>query len=150
MPFHYFASVWYIFYLATTIIIVLSSVYNLYCHIFHIKTGECIEDTCRREVEEESGVKVGQVDYHSSQPWPFPASLMLGCIAQARTEALQVWILFQAADDIFQVEHLYVANLRRHVKLLTALIYRKRNKCEILSKPTPDNLLTVKQKIVYK
>jgi len=35
-------------------------------------------------------VKVGRVDYHSSQPWPFPAVLMLGCIAQARTSALNV------------------------------------------------------------
>ena len=53
-------------------------------------SGECIEDTCRREVQEESGVKVGKVDYHSSQPWPFPATLMLGCIAHARTEEITV------------------------------------------------------------
>lgn len=44
----------------------------------------------RREVEEESGVKVGRVDYHSSQPWPFPASLMLGTIAYAKTEDIKV------------------------------------------------------------
>ena len=53
-------------------------------------SGECIEDTCRREVQEESGVKVGWVEYHSSQPWPFPATLMLGCIAHARTEEIKV------------------------------------------------------------
>ena len=61
------------------------------CVCVHVcVTGECIEDTCRREVEEESGVKVGKVEYHSSQPWPFPATLMLGCIAHARTEEIKV------------------------------------------------------------
>lgn len=54
-------------------------------------SGETIEDTVRREVEEESGVIVDQVEYHSSQPWPFPASLMLGCIAYATTETIKVW-----------------------------------------------------------
>ena len=62
--------------------------------------GECIEDTCRREVQEESGVKVGRVDYHSSQPWPFPATLMLGCVAHARTEDIKVSITVSSAKRI--------------------------------------------------
>ncbi|KAK4151249.1 NUDIX hydrolase domain-like protein [Chaetomidium leptoderma] len=45
--------------------------------------GESIEEAVRREVWEESGVKVGRVIIHSSQPWPFPASLMIGAIGQA-------------------------------------------------------------------
>ncbi|KAL2270340.1 hypothetical protein VTJ83DRAFT_2524 [Remersonia thermophila] len=45
--------------------------------------GESIEEAVRREVWEESGVRVGRVVLHSSQPWPFPASLMIGAIAQA-------------------------------------------------------------------
>ncbi|KAK3302433.1 NUDIX hydrolase domain-like protein [Chaetomium strumarium] len=45
--------------------------------------GESIEEAVRREVWEESGVKVGRVVLHSSQPWPFPASLMIGAIGQA-------------------------------------------------------------------
>jgi NAD+ diphosphatase len=45
--------------------------------------GESIEEAVRREVWEESGVKVGRVILHSSQPWPFPASLMIGAIGQA-------------------------------------------------------------------
>jgi NAD+ diphosphatase len=47
--------------------------------------GECIEEAVRREVKEEAGIEVGQVRYHSSQPWPFPSSLMIGCHAQALT-----------------------------------------------------------------
>ena len=38
-----------------------------------------------REVLEEAGIEVDAVDYHSSQPWPFPASIMLGFVAHART-----------------------------------------------------------------
>ncbi|KAH9518336.1 Peroxisomal NADH pyrophosphatase nudt12 [Bulinus truncatus] len=60
------------------------------CLAGFMEPGESIEDTCRREIEEESGIKVGKVDYHSSQPWPFPATLMLGCIAHARTENIVI------------------------------------------------------------
>ncbi|AEO58014.1 hypothetical protein MYCTH_2304947 [Thermothelomyces thermophilus ATCC 42464] len=45
--------------------------------------GESVEEAVRREVWEESGVRVGRVVLHSSQPWPFPASLMIGAVAQA-------------------------------------------------------------------
>ncbi|KAK0674343.1 putative peroxisomal NADH pyrophosphatase [Cercophora samala] len=45
--------------------------------------GESIEEAVRREVWEESGVQVGRVVLHSSQPWPFPASLMIGAVGQA-------------------------------------------------------------------
>ncbi|KAK4106029.1 hypothetical protein N658DRAFT_414881 [Parathielavia hyrcaniae] len=45
--------------------------------------GESVEEAVRREVWEESGVRVGRVMLHSSQPWPFPASLMIGAIGQA-------------------------------------------------------------------
>lgn len=48
-----------------------------------IEPGESLEDAVRREVHEESGVRVGACRYHSSQPWPFPASLMLGFTADA-------------------------------------------------------------------
>ncbi|KAK1535487.1 NUDIX domain-containing protein [Colletotrichum paranaense] len=48
-----------------------------------IEPGESIEESVRREVLEEAGVRVGRVVIHSSQPWPYPASLMIGAIAQA-------------------------------------------------------------------
>jgi NAD+ diphosphatase len=43
-----------------------------------------------REVFEETGVRVGSVEYHSSQPWPFPSSLMLGFVAQATTTEINL------------------------------------------------------------
>jgi NAD+ diphosphatase len=46
-----------------------------------VEPGESLEDAVRREVAEETGITVRTVTYHSSQPWPFPASLMLGFIA---------------------------------------------------------------------
>lgn len=52
-----------------------------------VEPGESLEDAVAREVHEETGVQVDAVEYHSSQPWPFPSSLMLGFTAHAaRTE----------------------------------------------------------------
>jgi NAD+ diphosphatase len=48
--------------------------------------GESLEDAVRREVYEETNIQVGQVTYHSSQPWPFPSALMLGFVAEATSE----------------------------------------------------------------
>ena len=48
-----------------------------------VETGESLEDAVRREVFEETNIRVGKVRYHSSQPWPFPSSLMLGFVAEA-------------------------------------------------------------------
>jgi len=50
-----------------------------------VEPGESLEDAVSREVFEEVGVRVADVTYHSSQPWPFPASLMLGFTALATT-----------------------------------------------------------------
>jgi NAD+ diphosphatase len=50
-----------------------------------IEPGEDIEHAVRREVLEETNIKVGAVRYHSSQPWPFPHSLMIGCMGRAQS-----------------------------------------------------------------
>jgi NAD+ diphosphatase len=50
-----------------------------------VEPGESLEQAVRREVNEEVGVVIGDVDYLGSQPWPFPSSLMLGFVAQAKT-----------------------------------------------------------------
>jgi NAD+ diphosphatase len=51
-----------------------------------LEPGESIEEACARELEEEAGLKTRRVRYHSSQPWPYPSSLMIGLIAEVENE----------------------------------------------------------------
>jgi len=55
-----------------------------------VEAGESLEEAVRREVWEESQVVVGAVRYVCSQPWPFPSSLMIGCIGEAESEEITV------------------------------------------------------------
>ena len=55
-----------------------------------VEPGESLEDAVAREVREESAIEVGAVHYHSSQPWPFPANIMLGFYAEAVTSEITV------------------------------------------------------------
>jgi NAD+ diphosphatase len=58
------------------------------CLAGFVSQGETLEDAVRREVMEEAGIRVGAVRYMASQPWPFPSSLMIGCGAEAESEAI--------------------------------------------------------------
>ena len=55
-----------------------------------VEPGESLEEAVAREVFEESGARVDAVRYHSSQPWPFPSSIMLGFYARAASRKLNV------------------------------------------------------------
>jgi len=55
-----------------------------------VEPGESMEEAVRRELLEEVELKVGDVSYHATQPWPFPSSLMLGCYAQALTSDFRI------------------------------------------------------------
>ncbi|SDT08365.1 NAD+ diphosphatase [Nocardioides scoriae] len=55
-----------------------------------VEPGETMEDAVRREVAEETGVVVGEVAYFGSQPWPLPASLMIGFTGRATRTAIDV------------------------------------------------------------
>ena len=55
-----------------------------------VEPGETIEEAVQREVFEESGVRVRDVSYIASQPWPFPSQLMIGCHSYADDDALVI------------------------------------------------------------
>jgi NAD+ diphosphatase len=60
------------------------------CLAGFVEPGETLEEAVRREVFEESGIRVGRVRYLASQPWPFPSTLMVGMLAEALSEAITV------------------------------------------------------------
>ncbi|HEX7741300.1 MAG TPA: NAD(+) diphosphatase [Sphingobium sp.] len=64
-----------------------------------IEPGETIEEAVAREIKEEVGVTVHSARYVMSQPWPFPSSLMIACIAQADDDALTL--------DETEIEHAF-------------------------------------------
>jgi NAD+ diphosphatase len=55
-----------------------------------IEPGESIEEAVARELNEEAGIIINDATYHSSQPWAFPNSLMIGCIAESTSEKFKL------------------------------------------------------------
>lgn len=89
------------------------------CLAGYMEAGETCEDAVRREVFEEVGIVAGGVDYIASQPWPFPASLMIGCIARA--QGREITIDTHELEDArwFDREEVGLMLQRRHPSGLT-------------------------------
>jgi NAD+ diphosphatase len=87
-----------------------------------VEPGETVEAAVRREVMEEAGVEVGPVQYLASQPWPCPASLMLGCHGHAETTEIHVdpseledarWVTRAEMLEVFMGRHPEIAGARK-------------------------------------
>ena len=84
------------------------------CLAGFMEPGETMEAAVRREVAEETGVRVGAVRYLASQPWPYPSSLMIGCSGEAESEAITldpveledaIWISREEMACVLAGEH---------------------------------------------
>jgi NAD+ diphosphatase len=87
-----------------------------------VEPGETLEAAVRREVMEEAGVPVGEVQYLSSQPWPFPASLMFGCAGEALAREITIdpveiehacWVTRDEMITVFAGEHPVIKPARK-------------------------------------
>ena len=79
-----------------------------------MEPGETIEAAARREVFEEAGIRLGEVKYVASQPWPFPASLMIGLLGEAISTDIRIdakelddarWFSFDEARMMVERTH---------------------------------------------
>jgi NAD+ diphosphatase len=89
------------------------------CLAGFVEPGEAVDEAVRRETREEAGIVCGRVRYFASQPWPFPASLMIGCHAEALSQ--DVVIDRTELDDArwFDREEVAAMLLRTHPGGLT-------------------------------
>ncbi|WPB86157.1 NAD(+) diphosphatase [Sediminicoccus rosea] len=77
-----------------------------------VEPGESFEEAVRREVMEEAGIQVGWVSYHSSQPWPFPSSIMIGFHAEGLSEEITI-----DPEELKDARWFTRDELRRHQEL---------------------------------
>jgi NAD+ diphosphatase len=90
------------------------------CLAGYIEPGEAIEDAVRRETREEAGIVCGRVAYFTSQPWPFPTSLMIGCHAEAISHDIVIDRNELADARWFDREEVASMIARKHPDGLTA------------------------------
>ncbi|MCY6382931.1 NAD(+) diphosphatase [Hoeflea prorocentri] len=94
------------------------------CLAGFLEPGETIEEAVRRETFEESGIRIGRVRYHASQPWPMPHTLMVGCYGEAISTDIQI--------DAREIE-----DCRWFSRDETASLIRKQTGVEDLRSPPP-------------
>src|SRR5690348_5214401 len=89
------------------------------CLAGFVEPGETIEQAVRRETREEAGIVCGRVVYFASQPWPFPASLMIGCHSEALSTDITVDRTELEDARWFTRDEAAAMLLRRHPDRLT-------------------------------
>lgn len=96
-----------------------------------VEPGETLEQAVAREVYEESGIELDRIRYFGSQPWPFPASLMIGFHARARTTAIRLeddeiveadWFTAEALQSAGEWDSDAALRLPRHDSIARMLI----------------------------
>lgn len=89
------------------------------CIAGFVEPGETLENAVRRESWEEAGLRIGTVRYLASQPWPFPSSIMIGCIAEALGEEITLDMTELEAGRWFAREEVLAMMEGRHPDGLT-------------------------------
>jgi NAD+ diphosphatase len=94
---------------------------NMYsCLAGFVEPGETFEDAVRRETWEEAGIRAGKVKFLASQPWPFPSSIMIGCIAEALNDDIVLDKVELEQGRWFTREEAILMLRRQHPDGLTA------------------------------
>lgn len=92
-----------------------------------LEPAETIEECVRREIWEEAGVKVGRVVMYSSQPWPYPANIMIGCVAQVTDPSEEAHKIHLGHDpELADAQWYSYDELREYLKVAGSGSFAKR------------------------